>query len=94
MLIGVACTVESRFSAVTTISSRSPLCAGATSPAADGAGPAGPAGSGPANAGVNIHPAQTRATIEAVRDSGAARAMRDAFFILVSLKSNKVAARF
>jgi hypothetical protein len=78
MLIGVACTVESRFSAVTTISSRSLPRPGAVSPAGEAAGPPG---SGSAKAGAHINPAQTMAKSELTRDARAACAAHDFLFI-------------
>ena len=69
MLIGVAWTVESRFSAVTTISSRSLPRAGADSPAGEADGPAA---AGSAAAGPPIHPTLRMANSEITREDKAA----------------------
>ena len=86
-LIGVACTVDSRFSAVTTISSNSPpllLAAGAVL-----AGLAGPAGSGSAMAGPHSSAAPARAAPRSAEstDAGkkaAASAAHHSFFMYES----------
>jgi hypothetical protein len=86
MLMGVACTVESRFSAVTTISSRSP-------PDLAGAGSAGPAAAGVATgsaaAGGHIDTALTNVKIATAgtaieRKDPAAPAAYDGIFIAFS----------